>query len=299
MKFTRIPFVRFRLLIFIVAITLVIIFIFLLGLSWRFISILVHPECKEHEPPINLPPPQVNWLTTKDGHKIQSWFYPPNNNAAIIVLGGINGSLNIPNLPIKSLLDEGFGLILIDSRVCSQPPSPVTLGGNEVFDGEAALEFLLKSDAIDANRIGVWGFSMGGATAIRLAAERQEIQAIIRDGGFSNLGELLSPPSEKRFFIRQIQALNTHFFHFFTGINPWQISPIDDLSMMPPRPIFFIFAETEAAMGMEQYDQAKEPKTLWIVQDSQHGNNYNSSPFLYEEKVILFFQKYLVEDSAK
>ena len=266
-----------------------------LGVSWRFISTLIHPDCKNSQPLKSLPDPEEHWLSTLDGYKIKSWFYPPKNGAVIMVLGGLDGSLEISNLPLNALLKEGFGLLLLDSRSCALPPAPVTLGGNELFDSEAALNFLLNSELVDL-RIGVWGFSMGGATAIRLAARHQEINAIIRDGGYTNLGELLAPSSEGKFFVRLIQAINIQLFQWKTGLDPWQISPIDDLDRMSSRPILFIYAETEADDGIEQYLKAKEPKSLWIVPESNHGLNYHSAPDFYEDKVLSFFKQHLLEE---
>ena len=68
---------------------------------------------------------------------------------------------------------------------------------------------------------------------------------------------------------------------------------------MDPRPILFIYAESEAKYGIEQFDMANEPKTLWIVPASAHGLNYGSAPEQYEQKILDFLQQYLFEDPAE
>jgi hypothetical protein len=100
------------------------------GLSWLYMYRLTHPGCVA---PANLyesiPQPEEHLLVTSDGLMMRAWYYPSKNAAAIIALGGLQGALggNLP--PIGFLVEEGYGVLQIDSRACATPAAAVTLGG--------------------------------------------------------------------------------------------------------------------------------------------------------------------------
>jgi dipeptidyl aminopeptidase/acylaminoacyl peptidase len=273
-----------------------IMFILDVGYAWIFISQLVHPGCPDPTPIFGLTIPEEHWLETEDGHSIRIWYYPTKNHAVIIFFGGLTGSLGIQSFPIEALLQKGFGLVQVDTRACALPSASVTLGGNELYDAEAALLFILENDQVDKGRIGAMGSSLGGATAIRLAKRHPEIQSVVRDGGFSNLGEMLNPSSRNSIPIELFQITCLNIFRYTTGINPWDVSPIDDIKMIAPRPVMLIYGEAESNYGIEQYLAAKKPKTLWIVPDGAHGMNYAIAPDEYEERLLTFFSQTLLNE---
>jgi dipeptidyl aminopeptidase/acylaminoacyl peptidase len=287
-----------RLLLYTIAATFTVTFIFFaidLGLAWIFVSRLIYPECQDPQRLPELRHPEEHWLATQDGHLIRIWYYPPQNSAAIISLGGLNGALGNQIPQVESLINEGYGVVQVDSRACAVPSAPVTLGGFELLDAEAALKFLKTQSEVDADRIGTIGFSMGGATAIRLAARHPEIQAVVRDGGYSNLGEMLAPSEEVS--IQQKVFQNTLFwlFNLRTGVDPMTVSPIHDLGLVSPRPVLLIYGEAEAELGRNQFQAAGVPKELWIVPGSTHGRNHVVAAEEYENRLLFFFNQSLLK----
>lgn len=272
-------------------------FIFLnAGLAWVFTNTLTKPGCPAHQPLSGGYPFQEYWLQTLDGLAIRIWYYPSHNEAAIITLGGLKGSLGNHIPPVDSLLKAGYGIIQVDTRACSQPSARVTLGADEIFDAEAALSFLQTIPEVDPNRIGVMGFSMGGATAIRLMARQEAISSLVRDGGYSSLQELFKPTENDSFLATIFRRFVEKMFVWQTEIDPKHISPIDDLQTIKGRPVLFIFGEMEAESGLAQYEAANEPKEVWIVQGGSHGNNHLVAPEEYQEKVLNFFNRTLLSD---
>ena len=260
------------------------------GLAWFLVSGMTHPGCRQPQPMAGLPAPEEHWLPTQDGVSIRIWYYPSQNGAAILVFGGVAGSLGDSLPPVIPLMRAGYGVLQIDGRACANPPAPVTLGGNELYESDAALEFLLSRPEVDSDRIGAIGFSMGGATALRAAATQPQIRAVVRDGGFSNLGRLLSPAESASILQRVYQATIFTIFELQTGIDPWAVDPIGDLPAISPRPVLLIYGEHEAESGLEQYAAAHEPKELWIVPNGTHGRNHIAAPEEYEQRVVEFFE---------
>jgi len=267
-----------------------------LSLASIYVHALTHPGCSD---PIRLggfPDPEEIWLKTEDGLMLRAWYYPSGNGAAILSLGGVGGSLggNLP--PVEALLQAGYGILQIEGRACAQPARAVTLGGKEILDAQAGLEFLLNSKDVDPRYIGVYGFSMGGVTALRLAARQPQIQAVVAEGGYDQLGKHITQPGAQHSLPRKV-FLHTvaGFFWLQTGLNPWLISPMDDISLIAPRPVMLIYGEHEIERGGGhlQFQAAGDPKTLWVVPGGDHGTNYALDPLEYNRRVLEFFDQVL------
>lgn len=267
------------------------------ALAGIFVYVLTHPICDHHpQSPIGYQSVEY-WLQTEDGLSIKAWYYPSRNGVAILALGGMNGSLgdNLP--PTDFLIEEGYGVLQIDSRSCANPRATVTLGGDEVYDATAGLRFLQSLPEVD--KIGAFGFSMGGATAIRTAAQHPEIGAVIAEGNYANLGELLADANSSRSWLRRFFTNNiTSAFKLFSGINPWTISPIDALADINPRPVLLIFGEGESQGGRAQDQFALEGmnKNLWIVPQGEHGRNHIVARDEYQKRVLNFFNNHFFSE---
>lgn len=265
-------------------------------LAWGFIYALTRPGCQLSPRFIDgLPPPSEQWLHSRDGHKLRFWYYPPKNGAVVIMLGGIGGSLGSNLPPAEFLLNDGFGVLQTDSRACADPPALVTLGQREVLDAATGLAFL--ADQPDVERIGVMGFSMGGVTAIRAAASYPTISAVIAEGGYYNLGDHIVKPEKPASLPLKIFLYSIAVSYWLqSGINPWNVNPIDDLAAINPRPIMFIYGEHEldSGRGDLQYAAALEPKDIWVVPGGHHGTNHIASPQEYQARVLNFFRTTLI-----
>ncbi|HNB54830.1 MAG TPA: alpha/beta hydrolase, partial [Anaerolineales bacterium] len=117
-------------------------------------------------------------------------------------------------------------------------------------------------------------------------------------GGFFNLGkDFVEPdghePLTRKVFLYTIAGV----FWLRTGVNPWQVSPVDDIAGISPRPVLLIYGEQEAASGRAemQFDAAGEPKELWIVPGGAHGQNYLVAPEEYARRVVEFFNTALAK----
>lgn len=235
-------------------------------------------------------------LPAADGVTLPAWYYPSHNGAAVIALGGQGGALgeNLP--PIDVLLDNGYGVLQIGSRACAASPAPITLGGDEIFDAEAGFNFLLTRPEVDAEKIGLFGFSMGGVGAIRAAARNEDFAAVSAEGGFYNLGADIVEAEAKKSIPRSVFLYTIAGVYWArTGHNPWKLSPIDDLPTISPREVFLIYGEKEidSGRGREQYEAAREPKSLWVVSQGAHGQNHVVAPQEYRQRVLDFFDRAL------
>ncbi len=257
---------------------------------WIFVYFLTHPNCNDPNPIAGLPAPEEHFLRTIDGLTLRAWYYPSKNGAGIIALGGMGGSLgeNLP--PVEMLVRHGYGVLQIDGRACASPPSPVTLGYQEAQDAAAGFSFLRSRPEIDPQRIGVFGFSMGGAAAILFASQEPGVAGVIADGGYSNLGENFAGYGQGGLPTRWIGTFSRLAFQLQTGANPYDSDPAGVISTISPRPLLLIYGEAEAGTPVETlWRAARLPKELWIVPGGSHGKNHLAAPEEYHRRVVEFF----------
>jgi len=269
-------------------------FLFLIpGISWVYVDGLVRPDCPDPVPLPGFPPMErIQLDVPEDELQIEAWFYAPQNGAVVVALGGLEGALgkNLP--PVNFLLEEGFGVLQLGGRSCAG--ALVTLGGKEVQEAGAAVRWLEARPEVD--RIGLYGYSMGGAAALMAAAEEPAVDAVVAEGGYYHLGEdFMDPGSDMGIFERLLRAAIVGWFRLRTGVDPWDAAPVEAIGAIAPRPVLLIYGEYEQASGRPdlQFQAAGEPKTLWIVPGGDHGTNYLVAGEVYQDQVIRFFREWL------
>jgi uncharacterized protein len=109
-------------------------------------------------------------LTTADGERIVAWHVPPHDDRPVILyLHGNGGNLSARAERFQALTADGTGLVAIDYRGyggSSGRPSEAGLA----IDAETAYAFAVGR--YGADRLAIWGESLGTGVAVALAAER-------------------------------------------------------------------------------------------------------------------------------
>jgi len=136
-------------------------------------------------------------LRSEDGVTIRGWFIATTAATAPAVLivhgwpwhrgGNRAGELTLPDAdvdllaPAAALQRHGMHVLLIDLRNhgTSEAAPPVTFGLRESRDVLAAVGWLAQQPGVDAQRIGVLGYSMGANAALYAAAASQQIHAVV------------------------------------------------------------------------------------------------------------------------
>lgn len=274
------------------------------GLSWTTARLLTHPLNR----PILCTPGDIGianyeavTLTSSDGVHLQGWYIPPENGATIILLHGIGTNRSIFLMHTAMLVSNGYGVMMFDFRDHGESDSAVsTLGYDEVNDVQAALDYVLARPETDPTRIGIIGRSMGGATAIRAAAQMPEIGALVTESTFTSLDEMTSNG------VRYLTGLPAWAFappvvwlaERETGVAVEQVRPVDVIASISPRPLLLLHGEEDAFIPVAHaealYAAAQEPKALYRFGDAGHVGLIRSDPAGYERVVIDFFDQSLL-----
>jgi dienelactone hydrolase len=135
---------------------------------------------------------KINFSSLDTGHayKVSGTLYLPENAThpvpAIVMVHSTMGIDQRGELYRQPLLDAGIGIFEVDFKTgiyrgALDRPKPDTF----LPLAFAALKELRKLPAVDANRIGIMGFSMGGNIALRTAMESNVKQWMGEDKGFA------------------------------------------------------------------------------------------------------------------
>jgi fermentation-respiration switch protein FrsA (DUF1100 family) len=175
--------------------------------------------------------------------------------------------------------------------------APVTFGIKEVLELQAVIAFARKR--LPNARIGLLGYSMGAVVSLLGAAGEPGVQALVLDSPFSDLRRLLVEN------VRSASKLPGAPFVWLAGVMLWlrtrcrisECSPMDVLSSLEPRPLFFIHGGADAITSVNHsrrlYDAYRGPREIWIVQGAPHTGAYFADRPLYVERVAGFFARHL------
>ncbi len=234
---------------------------------------------------------------TTDGLTLGGWYVPSHNGAAILILPAHGGARDVMLSYAGIAARHGYGVLIFDARTCAGPDIPSTLGFKEVHDVAGALAFVRAQPDADPQCIGVWGFSVGATAALLSAAQFEDLRAVIAEGSFDTLPHNII--SGRSLPIQTLRELVMLFYRLDTGVDAHQVSPLEHVAKICPRPILFIYGEHEfeRAGAQRLFDAAAEPKELWIVPGIDHGGYFWATPEEFERRVVSFFDKALLSGS--
>jgi fermentation-respiration switch protein FrsA (DUF1100 family) len=270
------------------------------GVSWMQVDAFLHPH---RHLPVETPADrglvyEDVVFAASDGVSLHGWYLPSKNGAAIIVGHGIGGSRALE--PAEVLARHGYGVLTFDWRGHSESDGDLcTFGYYEVRDVEGALTWLQMQPEVDPGRIGMLGESMGAVTAIRAAAQMNDIQAVVADSAYPSLDEA----------VRNIwRGTGLPAFPFVplqivmgewqTGLSLADMHPLDDVAAISPRPILILAGGLDPIIGPDAgqryYAAAGEPKELWFEPSLEHVSFSKAAPDEYERRVVGFFDRALL-----
>jgi len=240
---------------------------------------------------------------TPDGLLLNAWFIPVESEEdapTLIFVHGLGSNREELLEQAKLLYEHGYSALLLDLRNHGKSEGEITtLGFQEIFDVEGAVNFLITRNEVDPNRIGLVGHSLGGATVILAAAYIPLIKATIAESAFTSLEDNIEQG------VRELTGLPSFpfaplvvwFGEREVGAKIHLVRPIDHLAQIAPRAILFIHGEQDSLVDVSNsrslFEAAKEPKELYIIPNAGHGGLLEANPDEFENRVVTFLDQYL------
>lgn len=234
---------------------------------------------------------------TSDGLRLDGWYVPSTNRAAVIVFPGRRGTVSRARL----LARHGYGVLVFDRRGEGTSEGDFNARG---WGGEpdlvAALDFLAARPDVDPARIGGVGLSVGGELLMAAAAADDRLAAVVSEGaGVRSLREqMLDPDAPAGLRWLSPMAVETAALVVLANDVP-PPSLADLVARIAPRPLLLIRARDgngDEVLNDVYLARAGEPKALWNLSSGGHTGALRADPAAYEHRLVTFFDDALREE---
>ncbi len=235
---------------------------------------------------------------TEDGIRIAGWYIPcpaPTRATIILCHGYPADKGNI--LDYTLFLRPFFNLCYFDFRGLGESGGRIsTIGWREQKDLKAAIEYV---GTRGAEKIGVYGFSMGGAVALMTQSPR--IDAVVSESSYADLEKMVHSTFASFGPLRHPFVYTTcRIVRFIFGVHPEKISPALSLRTSNA-PVFLIHSAEDTEVPIRHFHELRTVRpdaSYWIMDEGEHGMVREEIRERYEEKVIAFFLKHLTSSGA-
>ena len=221
--------------------------------------------------------------------KIHSWWIPAplhsqknGDRRTILFLHGnaFNIGANLEQAEVFHRL--GLSVFMVDYRGYGQSKGQFPNESQVYEDTQISLDYLAEHKNIPSKNVIVYGHSLGGAIAIELATKNPDLAALILQGSFTSLRDMID--YDKIFTVFPVDLLLNHYFD--------SINKIAALQM----PMLFIHGNADRRipewMSHTLYETAQTSlKELYIVEEGDHDHIVEIGGEAYFRKLEEFIQK--------
>ena len=238
-------------------------------------------------------------LTATDGMRLHTWlFHSPNAVASVIVLHGHGGNKHTV-LPLAQMLYPRYNVLLLDHRGHGDSDGGrTTIGYEERLDVHAAVDYLMEHGM---GPVGIFGMSMGGATAILAAAEEPRIAAIVADSPYARLRWAVQQVARLRGYPSFITPAIAFLGCFATALHlrhrMQSFDPVEVIQQLAPRPLLLMHGVEDdivpVASAHALFKRASHPKELWLQHGMKHCKAIDEAADEFRERIVGFFDRWL------
>lgn len=220
-------------------------------------------------------------LISSDNIIIKALWIPIKNKSPsgiVILLHGMEGMDASSMLGHARFLHEaGYSALVLDMRAHGRSGGQrIGLAIEEPLDVLPALNWIQQQPEIAELPLTIIGISLGGATALRVAAMSHRVDAVISIGSFSSIDCFFHRTMALKMKIpKAFITLFSPFIHLsmatLFGDWPAKASPLNDIKKIPPRPILIIHGAADNQIPLEHAHllakASNEHAELWIMED--------------------------------
>ncbi len=240
---------------------------------------------------------------SEDGLKLRGWlilppgYKPGERRAAVITTHGYSTNRSDIIKRTAAVAHGGFVVFTFDWRRCGESEGQVCTGGlTEQRDLRAAIDTLAGLPEADPERIGIYGFSMGGVIAIIVAAADERIKAVVADSPFVNMREMTRHIIKSMFLppLLFLASMDREFKRRFGG-GMMDVDTAAAVGRLSPRPFMMLAGELDRVVPFWHHEKvfaaAREPKRFEINPIGGHFDN--AKPETQSNVIIPFLKREL------
>ena len=241
-------------------------------------------------------------LKTSDGKKLRGWLiYSEKSNGIIICLHGYPANKS-DILSVVEFLYPNFSLLLFDFRAHGESEGKVCYFGlKEYLDVESAIDFIKSDERTKNFKIGIWGYSFGGAVGIISASKFNDIKCVVSDSSFANFPDMVKNYYKNLGPLKYIFSSFSIFLGKYVFRSDFKLNSPENFISNVKCPVLIIHSRNDEFVpfshAQKLYERANQPKEIYVVEGPHTGLDraYTQE---YREKVKNFFKKYLLSEKV-
>jgi dipeptidyl aminopeptidase/acylaminoacyl peptidase len=223
--------------------------------------------------------------------RLAGWYAPSANRAAIILIHGCAADRSAVLPETRMLAQAGFGVLAVDLPGQGASEGKSLWGVGERRAVSAAVDWLIKRDEIDPDRVGVLGQSMGAYIVTQAAVLDRRLRAVVLEASPSDV-VVMNRLATARWGV--LSQWPTYWALRASGM-PLDMRPRDVIGSIAPRPVLLIGGRLDDLvrpfMVQELYDAAREPKELWILDTAHHVDYAVVAPQQLRDRLTDFYSR--------
>ena len=278
----------------------IIIFVLTLIIGARAI---MPPRLKIYLTPKDIGLPYENIiLKTSDGKKLKGWLiYSKKSKGIIICLHGYPANKS-DILSVVEFFYPEFSLLLFDFRAHGESEGKVCYFGlKEYLDVKSAIDFIKGDERTKNLKIGIWGYSFGGAVGIISASKFNDIKCVVSDSAFANFPDMVKNYYKNLGPLKYIFSSFSIFLGKYVFRSDFKLNSPENFISNVKCPVLIIHSRNDEFVpfshAQKLYERANQPKEIYVVEGPHTGLDraYTEE---YREKVKNFFKKYLLTEKG-
>jgi dipeptidyl aminopeptidase/acylaminoacyl peptidase len=231
---------------------------------------------------------------SRDGTTLRAWSVPSRNGAAVVLVHGSASDRSSLLPELRFLARDGFGILAFDLPGHGESGGKVTFGVQPAEAVQSAVDVVVKRPDVRDGRVGVAGFSYGGAVVARAAASDCRMRAVA----------LIAAPADA---IEQTKAeyapygraaqIGAFAVYSLRKIDLTGERAVNYVGKIAPRPVLVIGGAEDTTVPLSQtralYDAAGEPKRFVLIPHGSHGQ-FAEADSSYASALREFFESTLL-----
>jgi uncharacterized protein len=225
---------------------------------------------------------------------LRGWYAPASRRAAVILVHGAGGNRASLLGEARALAAQGFGVLTYDLPGHGDSDGEIHWSEGERASLRAAFAWLAGRSDVDPNRIGAFGFSLGGYVLAQVAAAEPRLRALVFAGTPSDPVAQVRAEQGNYWLLSELPAL----WVLRRGGLDLDVRAVDFMPRLGQRPVLVVTGGLDGTvpkfMADDLYRALTGPKELYVLPLAGHGDyGHAGPPGVYERRIVEFFVREL------